>query len=110
VGRSDFFLVPPGSNQSEGWYIDRFLPLTCRNVSEWIAVANVPGIPIALDASKGTYYILFEFLQRSLRAPVLLRLPGRERKDLKVGWRLALRNLCSLSQRPPRPRKGRATV
>jgi len=77
-------LAPLGSKQSEWWYIERFLPLTPRDTPEWIAVTNVPGIPIAIDASKGTYYIPFESLRKHLPPPVLLRLPGRERKDLKV--------------------------
>src|SRR5271165_1319911 len=50
--RSDFYLAPPGSKQSEWWYIENFLPLTRRDVSEWMGITKVPGIPIALDASK----------------------------------------------------------
>jgi hypothetical protein len=88
VRRSDFFLAPLGSKQSEWWYIERFLPLTPRDISEWIAVTNVPGIPIAIDASKGTYYIPFESLREHLPPPVLLRLPGHERKELKVASNL----------------------
>ena len=60
VARSDFYRAPAGTNPSDWWYIEGFLPLTCRDVSEWIAATNVPGIPIALDASKGTYYIPFK--------------------------------------------------
>ena len=84
VRRSDFFLAPPGTKQPEWWYIERFLPLTPRDLSKWIGVTNVPGIPIAIDASKGTYYLPFESLRKHLQSPVLLRLPGREQKDLKV--------------------------
>jgi hypothetical protein len=76
VARSDFYLAPTGTNPSEWWYIEGFLPLIRRDVSEWIAVTNAPGIPIALDASKGTYYIPF----RSPRQ----RLPGRKREDRQV--------------------------
>ena len=84
VRHSDFFLAPPGSKQSDWWYVERFLPLTARDLSEWIAVTNVPGIPLAIDASKGTYYLPFEPLRKHLPSPVLLRLPGGDRKDLKV--------------------------
>jgi hypothetical protein len=84
VERSDFYLAPPGSDQSKWWYIEGFLPLTRRDVSEWIKITNVPGIPIALDGSKGTYYLPLESLRRDSHAPVLLRLPGRARKDVEV--------------------------
>ncbi len=84
VGRSDFYLAPPGSDPSKWWYIEGFLPLTRRDVAESIKVTNVPGIPIALDASKGTYYLPFENLRQDSQSPVLLRLPGRERRDVKV--------------------------
>ena len=49
-----------------------------------MSVTKVPGIPIALDASKGTYYLPFETLQQGLPSPVLLRLPGSNREDQKV--------------------------
>lgn len=88
VRRSNFYLAPPGSNQSEWWYIERFLPLTARDLSEWIAVTSVPGIPIAIDASKGTYYMPFESLRQQLPSLVLLRLPGRKREDVKVASRV----------------------
>lgn len=84
VARSDFYLAPPDSKQSEWWYIEGFLPLTRRDVSEWITVTNVPGIPIALDGSKGTYYIPFKSPKQQLESPVLLRLPGRKREDRQV--------------------------
>lgn len=83
VCRSDFYLAPPGAKQSEWWYIERFLPLTPRDLSEWISATNVPGIPIAIDASKGTYYLPFESL-RQQKSQVLLRLPGRNREDVEV--------------------------
>lgn len=84
VTRSDFYLAPRGSTQSEWLYIERFVPLTCRDISEWAAITNVPGIPIAIDASKGTYYVPFEPLRQQLSAPVLLRLPGRKHEERKV--------------------------
>jgi hypothetical protein len=84
VDRSDFYLAPVASPQSEWWYIAEFLPLTVRDVSHWISITNVPGIPIALDGSKGTYYFPFEALRQSSSSPVLLRLPGSKREDRKV--------------------------
>jgi hypothetical protein len=84
VTRSDFYLAPLGADQPKWWYMEGFLPLTCRDLSEWIEVTNVPGIPIALDGSKGTYYIPFDFLRQNSQSPVLLRLPGRGRKDVEV--------------------------
>ena len=83
VRRSDFYLAPTGTKESEWWYIERFLPLTPRDLSEWISTTNVPGIPIAIDASKGTYYLPFESL-RQQKPVVLLRLPGRTRRDVEV--------------------------
>jgi hypothetical protein len=84
VERSDFYLAPSGSKQSDWWYIERFVPLTRRDLSEWMKVTNAPGIPFAIDASKGTYYIPFEPLRQNSTAPVLLRLPGRKREDRTV--------------------------
>jgi hypothetical protein len=82
VDRSEFYLAPPG--QSEWWYIESFLPLTVRDLPRWISITNVPGIPIALDGSKGTYYLPFESLRQGSKTPVLLRLPGSKREDRKV--------------------------
>ena len=82
--RSEFYLAPPGSEKSEWWYIERFIPLTCRDLIDWISVTNVPGIPIAIDGSKGTYYIPFEPSRQISLCPVLLRLPGHKREDRKV--------------------------
>jgi hypothetical protein len=84
VGRSDFYLAPPSTNQPGWWYIEGFLPLTRRDVTDWIAATKVPGIPIALNGSKGTYYLPFESLRQQLPPPVMLRLPGRKRTDVRV--------------------------
>jgi hypothetical protein len=84
VTRSDFYLAPLGSDQTKWWYIEGFLPLTCRDLSDWIKVTSVPGIPIALNGSKGTYYIPFGSYRPNSQSPVLLRLPGRGRKDVEV--------------------------
>ena len=84
VARSNFYLAPPGSKESEWWDVERFVPLTCRDLSEWRAATAVPGLPIAIDGSKGTYYIPFEALRRHLSFPILLRLPGRKREDKSV--------------------------
>jgi len=84
VDRGDFYLAPPGTSQAEWWYVAQFLPLTRRDLSDWISITNVPGIPIALDADKGAYYLPFEKLRKHLPPPVLLRLPGRKGEDRQV--------------------------
>jgi hypothetical protein len=84
VERCDFSLARPGAPQSEWWHIERFIPLTRRDLTEWIAATGVPGIPIALDGEKGTYYIPFEPIRRHSPFPVLLRLPGVKKEDRVV--------------------------
>jgi len=84
VERSEFYLAPSGSDRSRWWYIAHFIPLTARDVSEWIASTSVPGIPIALDAGKGTYYLPFETLRAGKSPAVLLRTGGRKAKDTEI--------------------------
>jgi hypothetical protein len=83
VDRSEFYLAPPGSAQSEWLYIEQFLPLTVRSLSRWIPITNVPGIPIALDGAKGTYYLPFAALREGTSL-LMLRLPGSKREDRKI--------------------------
>lgn len=84
VEHSEFYLAPSGTDRSSWWYIARFIPLTARDVSEWIAATSVPGIPIALDAGKGTYYLPFETLRAGKPPAVLLQAGGRKAKDTEV--------------------------
>jgi len=55
-----------------------------QDVDEWMEVTGVPGIPIAIDDSKGTYYLPFGPLRRGDSAPILLRAPGPSRTDIEV--------------------------
>lgn len=65
--------------------VRRVVPdLTYRDLSRWISITNVVGIPIALDGSKGTYYLPWEVFREQREAPVSLRLPGRKKEDRKV--------------------------
>jgi hypothetical protein len=79
----EFYLAPPGAGHPR-WYIAHFVPLTSRDVAEWLKVTGVPGIPIALDGDKGTYYLPFEALRQSGSPPVLFRAPGLGRQDTEV--------------------------
>lgn len=101
VCRSDFYLAPSGAKQSEWWYIQRFVPLTPRDLSQWISFTGVPGIPIAIDASKGTYYLPFDSLRQQTPSPVLLRLPGRKRDDVTVAS--TLDEFIRFDPKPVRP-------
>lgn len=76
VRRFGFYLLQPGEKKSKHWFIAHFVPLTARDVSEWMKATAVPGIPIAVDGSKGTYYLPFEALRRGDPIPVLFREPG----------------------------------
>ncbi len=84
VERFEFYLAPPGTDRARWYYVSRFIPMTERDVSEWIATTKVPGIPIALDAGKGTYYLPYEPLRAGQETPVLLRAGGRKAKDTEV--------------------------
>lgn len=83
--RCEFHLASRGSKQAkEWWYVESFLTLTHRDLSRWISITNVAGIPIALDGSKGTCYLPWEAFREQREAPVLLQLPGRKKENRKV--------------------------
>jgi hypothetical protein len=84
VERFGFYLAPAGADRSRWCYIARFIPMTARDLAEWLAITKVPGIPIALDADKGTYYLPFEPLRPGQSPAVLLRAGGRKAKDTEV--------------------------
>jgi hypothetical protein len=68
-------LAPRGSKQEEEWwYIESFLPLACRDLSRWISITNVAGIPIALDGSKA----------RTMRSARVAALAGRKKEHRNV--------------------------
>lgn len=76
--RSEFYLVPPGADRGPRWFVNGFIPLTVRDISEWIRGIDLPGIPIALDGDKGFYYLPVEALRGGGPCPVLHRdLGGR---------------------------------
>jgi hypothetical protein len=83
VKRCEFFLVPRGLNAPR-WYVAGFIPLTKVDVREWRQATGVPGLPLAIDGAKGTYYVPFEALKHGHSAPVLLREPGLAHKDTVV--------------------------
>lgn len=82
--QSEFDLVPPGEDSPQRWYIAAFIPLTVRDVAEWIKITRVPGIPLACDGCKGIYYLPFDALREGSSPPVLLREPGWCTKDREV--------------------------
>jgi len=77
------YLAPPGAERMR-WYVEHFIPLTKRDIAEWIKVTAVPGIPLASDGSKGIYYLPFEALRRGEPPPILLREPGPGGNDREV--------------------------
>ena len=52
VEHGECYLVPPGV-EDQRWYVVHFIPLTKRDVAEWMKITAVPGIPLALDDSRG---------------------------------------------------------
>jgi hypothetical protein len=83
VERGECYLGPPGAGRPL-WYVAQFIPLTRRDVAEWMKVTGVPGIPLALDDSKGVYYLPFAALRCGEPPPVLLREPGPAGQDREV--------------------------
>jgi hypothetical protein len=77
--RFEFFLASPGSDRTPRWFIGCFIPLTVRDISEWVKGTKLPGIPIALDGDKGFYYLPFESLSGGGSCPVLHRDLGGSR-------------------------------
>jgi len=57
VERAEFQLVDTTKDPPIRWDIDGFFPLTPTDVREWRTISRVPGVPIAGDFDKGTYYI-----------------------------------------------------
>ncbi len=84
---AEVYLAPPGPGPSRRWFVAFFIPLTVRDLEEWIKIANVPGLPVAVDGDKGTYYLPFSGLQGG-SPRVLLRGPGKPGNDIEVAARL----------------------
>jgi hypothetical protein len=83
VRRSDFYMRPPGV-ESPQWYIACFISLTRIDINEWLAATGMPGIPLAIDGDKGTYYLPVDALRKDIPVPVLFREPGRAKRDVVV--------------------------
>ena len=81
---SETYIAAPGADREHQWHIYEFIPLTSRDLSEWLKITRVPGLPIAIDGDKGTYYLPFKDLKKSGAPPVLLRLPGLKGEDVEV--------------------------
>jgi len=79
----NFFLVAPEADTPR-WYVACFIPLTKVDIAEWLKATRVPGIPLAVNGTKGTYYVAFDSLKRGGLVPVFLREPGLGRKDTLV--------------------------
>lgn len=80
IQNRDFYLAPPGVAPSHWLWIDRFIPLTVRDVSAWLILTSVPGIPIAMDGRDRAYFLPFDDLRRGGPVPVWLHLDRRNYK------------------------------
>ncbi len=57
VERTEFSLLDPSKTPPKEWRIGTFEPLTRIDTRELLKASGVPGIPIAIDLEKGTYYV-----------------------------------------------------
>ena len=80
---AEVYLAPPRPDSSRRWFVAHFIPLTAPDLAEWIKITNVPGLPVAIDGDKGTYYLPISGL-RGGSLPVLLRGPGKPDLDIEV--------------------------
>lgn len=55
LGKTEYYLVNPSTGRS--WFIGGFQPLSRVDAKEMISASRVPGLPIAGDMDKGTYFI-----------------------------------------------------
>jgi hypothetical protein len=54
--KMEFSLEDQSQTPSKKWFIGEFFPLTALDVKENLIISRVPGIPIADDMNKGTYF------------------------------------------------------
>jgi hypothetical protein len=80
---AEVYLAPPRPGPSRRWFVAHFIPLTAQDLAEWIKITNVPGLPVAIDGDKGTYYLPISGPQGG-SLPVLLRGPGKPGHDIEV--------------------------
>ncbi len=57
VERMEFYLVDRDATPPASWEIGAFIPLHIKDIRESQKIMRVPGIPIATDMDKGTYYV-----------------------------------------------------
>lgn len=84
VQQGEVYLAPPDASATTRWYVETFLPITSRDLSEWTKGSHVPGLPIAIDGDKGTYYLPFSDLREGKPPAVLFRSPERKPVDKVV--------------------------
>jgi hypothetical protein len=83
VEREEVYLAARSAGDSLRWYVACFIPLTVRDLAEWMRATNLPGLPVARDAGKGVYYLPFSSL-RGGGTRVLLRDPIKRGDDIEV--------------------------
>jgi hypothetical protein len=83
VDNAEIYLGAAGAEAKQSWHFDEFFPLTARDLSEHLKITGVPGLPIATDGDKGTYYLPFAQLRDGKTVPVLLRTPN-EKEDVEI--------------------------
>lgn len=78
VELNEFYLARSTSQPSEKWFIFNIVPFTIIDLTEWVKITNVPGLPIAVggDDDKSIYYLPFENLRSGSPVPVMLRPAG----------------------------------
>jgi len=57
VELTEFTLIDRSQTPAKEWIIGTFEPLTVVDTREALKASGVPGIPIATDIEKGTYYV-----------------------------------------------------
>jgi hypothetical protein len=57
VERMEFYLVDRAATPPASWEMGAFIPLHIRDIRESQKIMRVPGIPMATDMDKGTYYL-----------------------------------------------------
>ena len=88
VELSELYFSPPGADEVR-WYVAHVIPFTSRDLSEWSKITRVQGLPIAVDGSKGTYYLPFADLRQG-KSTVLFRGAGKNQQDRQVATSIDL--------------------
>lgn len=80
--RGECYLALPTSDREQEptrWFVSNFIPLTVRDLKDWLRFGHIPGIPIAYDGDhQRFYYLPFAALREDRPCPVMYRsLAGR---------------------------------